>query len=320
MKKFMKGCAITALVLLILGFAMAIVAGAVGGTGAVGDIVKSVTDGKIQINLGAGEGFGISLNEEELFDEEIEYNITEHMIFDSAYEIFGGDVEKYAVGSDIGKLDIEAGGCKFIFEDSEDASFYVEAKETGKFQCYVKNDTLYVKTTRTVSDWDDYDDCEIILYIPTDYSFEKVDVELGAGLLEMDMVVADKVDLEVGAGQIIMDFLQANICNIEVGMGELLVEDMQVAKVNAEVGMGHLMLGGTVLENLNGECAMGAMELNLSGKEEEFDYTIEAALGNVSIGGTDYSGLAQDKVIKNAANKKITLECAMGNIQVEFEE
>lgn len=320
MKKFMKVCAITALILLVLGFVMAIVVGVVGGTAGINEVVESVTDGKMQINLGNGDGFGISINGEEWVNDEFHYEITDNMIFESGYSVLGGDVEKYAVGSNVTKLNIEAGGCVFYFEESEDSNFYVEAKEAGKFQCFIKNDTLYVKTTRTVIDWEDYDECEITLYIPEAYSFEKVTVELGAGYLEMDNMFANEVDLEVGAGQIIADYLQAEKCDIEVGMGEILVHDMQVTIMNAEVGMGHLLLKGTLLGDVNAECAMGAMELNLTGSEAEFNYAIETAMGNISVEGVDYSGVGQEKTIKNGAGKTMNLECAMGNIEVDFEE
>lgn len=319
MKRFMKGCAITALILLILGFVMALVAGTAEGAGRINEVVESVTDGKLHFSAGIEEGFSVLLDTHEWFDSEIHYDITDNMMFDDDYEILKGDVEKYAVGSGVKKLDVEAGGCAFYFKQSEDSNFYVEAKETGKFQCFIKNDTLYVKTTRTIKDWDNYDECRIILYIPADYRFEQVDVELGAGLLEMADVVADKMEMEVGAGQIITEYLEADKCDITVGMGEIIIEDMQVTKMDAEVGMGHLQMDGNILGDLNAECAMGSMELDVAGSEEDFNYTIEAAMGNVSIGGADYSGLAQDKTVNNSADKNMTLECAMGNIEVDFE-
>lgn len=320
MRKFMKWCAIIALILLLLGLAMAVVAGSMEGTAKVNELVESVTGGRVHLNLEPSSNWGITIGEDDWMNTGVLYDIDENMIFDNDYDVFKGDVEKFALGNNVKNLDIEAGGCAFYFKTSDDDNFYVEAKETGKFQCYVKNDTLYVKTTRTVSDWDDYDDCEIILSIPGDCKFEEVDVELGAGLLEMADVAAKEMDLEVGAGQIKADYMQADTCDIEVGMGEIIVEDMQVTKVNAEVGMGHLQLDGTILGDVSAECSMGAIEMNLTGSAEEFNYTVEAAMGNVTIDGESYSGLSQDQVIKNSADKNMNVECAMGDIQVMFEE
>lgn len=315
MKKFMKGCAITALVLVVLGFVMVAVSGRLVGMKAVHDIVDTVTDGKMKIGLGGGDGFGISVNGLSLFQMDEEYDVTDKMIFENGYEIYTGNVEKHMVGSDVKTLDIEAGGCEFILEESEDENFYIKATTIGKFQCYLKDDALYVKSSQILDN-----SGKIVLYVPAAYQFEKVDVELGAGLLQMDVLTADEVDFEVGAGQITMNFLRANDCKFEVGMGEILVDDMQVTNVKAEVGMGHLMMSGSVFGDLKGECAMGSMEVYLSGREEDFDYTFTAAMGNVTVDGRDYSGLAQEKKVNNGADKEIKMECLMGNVLVEFEE
>lgn len=320
MKKFMKGCAIAALILLLLGLAMAFIAGSVEGTSKVNELVESVTGGRVQLNLEPSDNWGITIGESDWMDSEALYDIDENMIFENGYDIFTGDVEKYSLGNNAKKLDVEAGGCAFYFKTSDDENFYAEAKETGKFQCFIKNDTLYVKTTRTVSDWDNYDECEITLYIPEGCVFEHADIELGAGLLDMGYILTNEMELEVGAGQMKADYLQADTCDIEVGMGEIIVNDMQVTKVNAEVGMGHLQLDGTIQGDVSAECSMGAIDLNLSGSEQDFNYTVEAAMGNVTIAGESFSGLTQDQMIKNNADKNMNVECAMGNIQVAFED
>lgn len=319
MKKFMKGCIITALILLVLGFALAIVAGTAEGASKVNEVVESVTNGKVHLNF--GDGWGVFIGENLWSESEALFNIDDNTIFDDSHEVFTGNVDKYAVGSNVAKLDIAVGGCTFEFQQSDDKEFYVEATNAGKFQCFLQNDTLYVKSSQTVvEDWDQFDDGEIILYIPANYSFEQVNVELGAGLMEIPDIATAEMNLEVGAGQITVDYLQTEKCDIEVGMGEIIVKDMQVTKLSGEAGMGHLQMAGTVLGDVDAECSMGSIELDLTGSEEDFDYTLEAAMGNVSIGGEEYSGLTQEKSIQNNAGKQMNIECAMGNIEVDFED
>ena len=315
MKKFMKVCGITALILFILGLVLALVAGTTAGAKSISEIVESVTRGKVHVNLGGPDDWGIYINEG---DSDILYDIDETKLFDDDYEIFRGDVDKFAVGSDISRLDIEARGCAFYLEPSEDNNFYIASAGNGKFQCYIKNNTLYVKTSHTLTKWNDYGDFEITLYIPADYRFAQAEVELGAGYLGVPELLANEVELTVGAGQIEVDRLVADTCDIEVGMGEILLENVQVTEMDAEAGMGHLWLEGTILGDVNAECAMGSIEMNLSGREEEFNYTLEAAMGSVTIGNEDYSGLAHDKAVRNSADKTMTIECAMGSIEVNF--
>lgn len=320
MKKFMKVCAIMALILLVLGFGMSIVAGAAEGTTRISEIVDTITDGKLNINLESITDWGIQIDEENLFGTGIHYDITENMVFDDDYEVFSGDVAKTSVGNQFSNLDVEAGGCTLFFRPSEDTEFYVEAKGCSKFQYYIEEETLFIKVMHTVDDLTDYDNCEIVLYVPEGFEFACVDLELGAGLMEIGTICAKSISAEVGAGQICVNSLETEECIVEVGMGEIVIDGMQIKNMYAEVGMGHLSLTGTVLDNANIECSMGAIDFIVSGQKEDFNYTIEAAMGNVSVDGVDYSGLARDKTIENGADKQMDIECAMGNIDIQFTE
>uniref|UniRef100_UPI00405662FD DUF4097 family beta strand repeat-containing protein n=1 Tax=Acetatifactor sp. TaxID=1872090 RepID=UPI00405662FD len=321
MKKFMKVCVLIALILLVLGFALAFWAGSAEGAYNVNEIVESVTDGKVHINWGDSDSWGITVGEMEWGQPQALFDINDNTIFDNNYEIYENSIDKYSVGNSVKGLDIETGGCAFLFRLSGDNDFYLEATDAGKFQCYIEDDILYVKSTRTiVEDWNEYKEGKIMLYIPENYNFDEVNAELGAGLLEIQNLTAAKVDLEVGAGQIIIEDLKSEDCDIEVGMGEMIVNNMNITKLNAEVGMGHLQMNGAILGNADMECSMGAITLDLTGSEKDFNYTVDAAMGNVSIGGEEYSGLTQEKSVNHSASKQITLDCAMGNIEVDFEE
>lgn len=60
------------------------------------------------------------------------------------------------------------------------------------------------------------------------------------------------------------------------------------------------------------------MELNLTGDEKDYNYTLASAMGQVTINGTDYSGLAQEKTVQNSAKKNVNIECTMGKIEVNL--
>jgi hypothetical protein len=64
---------------------------------------------------------------------------------------------------------------------------------------------------------------------------------------------------------------------------------------------------------------MGNITMQLEGEEEDFDYELDCVTGNLRIGDTEYSGLASSREVDNNAIKKMDLQCAMGNIEVEFE-
>lgn len=322
MKKFMKVSAIIALVLLVVGMVMATIAGAIQGPATIGRIVESVTNGRIHhIN-----DWGIELRDEILSEVHGEgwFSIGDSTIFDNAYNVLAGNVDAHSVGAvgtengQIGKIEIEAGGCRFFIEESGDSQVYVQATNTGKFQCYVQNNTLYVKAIRSTVHFTDYNDCEITLSLPADYKYKEFNVEFGAGLLEIDSILAEDADIEVGAGQLLVSYLEADSLYTSVGVGDLQIDNMKVGSFSGEVGVGQLMVAGSIQRNADIECSMGNAQLDLAGRYEDFNYTLEASMGNVDIGHNSYNGLAREQTINNNAGKDMDLVCAMGNISVFF--
>lgn len=320
MKQFMQGCAIAAVVLIVLGLGMTSIAGSLKGKETIKNVVESVTDGKVQVNLDSISDWGITVGENL---DNVHYEIEDSMVFDSHHDIMNGDVEKYSVGNAVNKLDIQVGGCTFIIKESGDSDYYLEAKNTKKFQGYVENDTLYVKGTIGTAVVASGKECEITLYVPENWAdnrLEKVNMELGAGVMQMDGIAADKVLLEVGAGQIEISEITADTLDISVGMGEIIVGEMSVEKLLGEVGMGHLYLEGAIYDKADVECAMGSLEMVVEGTQNDFNYDVECGMGNITIEDKSFSGVAQERDIDNGASKKMLVECAMGDVNISFTE
>ena len=331
MKKFMKVCGITALIFIVVGLILAFAAGTTEGAAAIRDAVSEATNGKVQVNLNGIGDWGVHIAEGaeqwtdgvmdgiEDWEDTVNYDIEKAMVFDDGFELFSGEVKKEFAAPEIQELDVEVGGCSFTIEESGDDRFYVEAEGMKKFQTYVKGDCLFIKGTVKAVVGDKIDG-NVVLKVPAGFNFEKLDMEIGAGVMELGELSAKKIDLEVGAGQIIADKAICEDLMVMVGMGEARMNDMQVAKFDAEVGMGNIYAKGNVSEKVIVECAMGNVELELAGKQEDYDYSIECGMGNVTVGGNTYSGLAKEKDISNGADRKMDVECAVGNIDIQFKD
>lgn len=343
MKNFMKGCAVTALIFAVLGSALAFVGSSVAGRTTIGQVVETVTKGRVHVDpyrwwiwqVGMGDDIidaGIADFDEllpEYGDSSVDDVAGEYqepveddpVTFVSEYEIAKGDVEKFCPGADIRNLEIDAGGCAFTVLESEDDFLYLEAYNAYKFQSYLKGATLHVKSeSKSGVNWTESDRCEIILYVPHGYRFEKVEADLGMGYLNFGDLYTDELSLEVGAGEIDITYLEARKAEISVGAGSVVIDDMSVDRLEAEVGMGSFQTGGKLSEEADIECAMGYVEMYLSGKESDFNYDLGGSMGNVEIGDMSFSGFGQEKKIVNGASKNIEAECSMGNITILFTE
>lgn len=329
MGKFMKRCAITALVFIVLGFALAVVSGAIKGGELVGEVKGAIQDGTLKENFDEWKEWGISATEGVMGElSQVNYEIDDQIFFDEEYDIQSGNVERYSPGrlvSDgteggIERLSMEVGGYSVAFEPSEDGDFYIEASGTEKFQSYVKGDTLYVRAIRSAGKTSNDGIGTITLSIPEDAVLQEVQIELGAGILDLGNLSADAIDLEVGAGQIAGKEVKTGQIELQVGMGEITLSDLQAERLTAEVGMGELEIKGDITGKAELECAMGNIDMELAGAEQDFNYDIRGAMGQVVIGQQKYSNMTQERTVTNGASKNIDVECAVGNITVTFQE
>ncbi len=325
MKKFMKCCGIIALVLVALGLVLAFAAGTVRGRDTISRVVETVTGGSVQIHFGDLGKWGIWMNDsvDRVADslDTVNYDLDSAMNFSREHDILKGNVDKYALEGTVRSLDIDAGGCTFRAVSSGDDFYYVEAENVSRFQGYVEGETLYIKSTTGSRRWNNmWEGSEITLYVPEGSAYDEVEIELGAGMLDFDGLNAKKISLEAGVGQITAADVKADRLEVSAGMGQITLRNMNVGKLDAEVGMGEIYAEGTVDGDIEAECSMGNLELQLSGREQDFNYRLEGAMGSLSLGDDSYSGFSQMKKIDNGAARSMRIECSMGNVTVRFEE
>lgn len=321
MKKFMKGCAITALILILVGLILG-VTGTLGQGAShfsLGEMVDAVTGGRVSDETVDRWSSDVTEQIQEK-TENVHYELDDTMEFDENYPVQEGTIGGYDLGtkdSGITGLEMEAGGCSVTLKNSEDEHFYVEAEGMRKFQGYVDGNELVIRGTAKYStnSWNG----SITLYLPSGYRFQEVDLELGAGKMIIEEMQADDFSAEVGAGQLVVRNLSAYQAELDCGMGQMQLSDMQAGNVSAAVGMGSIELDGSVSGDLEADCSLGELKLTLTGKQADFNYELTCGMGELKVGDDSYSGMAQEKQIDNHADKNMQLECAMGSVKVEFQ-
>ena len=304
MKKFMKGCAITALLFILLGLILG-VSGSLGNGSTYfspGEILSAVTLGRI--------------SEEKVDDwsDGVTEQIRENM-GDVHYDL----EDKVDDNQGITDLQVQAGGCVMKIQVSEDNCFRVEADGMRKFQGYVEGGTMEISGTSKVNSNSDGNlGGSICLYVPEGYYFENTSLDLGAGSLSVEELQTGALEANVGAGKMTFEKLDADQAELDCGAGQMTVEELSSRVAEVSVGMGSVRLNGDVTERLDGECSMGELKLTLAGAQTDFNYDLSCGMGELKVGDDSYNGLAQEKQINNNASKNMELECAMGSVVVEF--
>lgn len=299
MKKILKICLTLAVSLFLIGLIIIAVSFAFGGQGLIEDLVQ----GKGNINLGNIRGPHIYLDLDDWEEE--------------GGTIYAGNQEKMKVadGSAVKNLKLDIGAASIIILESEDESYWLETQTDGEIKCDLTGNVLIVRGIKNDSI---NNNSKIYLYVPANADLEKIELDLGAGKAECDKLHADEISIDLGAGSVECDAIEADILDTDIGAGSIRISDGLVEEGKFSVSMGELIFEGAILNDVNADCAMGSMEFHLEAGQNDYNYHVECAAGNVSIGAREYSHLASDMNIDNNATRDFDIDCAMGSIELDF--
>ena len=121
---------------------------------------------------------------------------------------------------------------------------------------------------------------------------------IGGGVLEAEQLHVGELEVEVGAGVVDLQNLQANTAELKVGAGE----------VN---------LAGTISGEASIDCGIGKVDMQLSGTQQDYSYSMECGAGVIRIGNEEYSGIIKERTIMGG-NVMIEVECGAGEVTIGF--
>ncbi|MCM1040310.1 MAG: DUF4097 domain-containing protein [Ruminococcus sp.] len=342
MKKFTKGCLITALVLFVFGCAFYGICGFMGGFGQLKERDIMSSNGTFSIGVpGTWWGYHIGLfsfwdDDWEDWDDDLSHAVNLIEQDENAQTAY--------ISSEIKSIDIELGGCSLVIAQSQDDRIWIENRSDFKTLKYgMKNGTFRLYNSNSFRFWNhnwnsnNWNSGSVYLYLPEGLDLRSINIEMGAGNMESIALAATDIDLEAGAGSFTIEALSgseisvsvgaggadidtilANSLSLEAGAGSITVDDMNVGKLDVEAAAGPVELTGEVSGDADIECAAGSVDISLRAMQNDFDYEIECSVGSVTIGHDEYSGLATERSIYNGAGREMNIECAAGSVTVGF--
>lgn len=316
MKKFMKVCAITVAVILAVGVLLLTIGGCGGG---FKRLSHQIWNGELNFT----PSHVTEWVKNWIWDEDWEtYDLDSGTLFDKSYDVIRDESSfRTAFGSEeIHNLELELAGCVVQIETSPDEFYYVSAEKISAFQTYVRNGTLYVKGVKT-GKWNVGIVMKVTIQIPQGIVFDDAELSLGAGEFTIGSLQADDMEINLGAGKLEADFLKSDKFTCTAGAGQVLIDKAEFANnVEISVGAGEVIMTAAIPGDLHAECGMGNMEITIFGStEQEHNYKMECAAGNLTAGSRSVAGLAAEQDINNGADSDYDLECAMGNLTIRFQ-
>ena len=233
MKKFVKGCLLTAISMFLIGIIIIIICIIIGG----GSLLHYLKNETLSHNTLSN-----------LLDDTVVtfHNAETHIDFSKNHQTYSGKHENMQVAtiSEIANLDIDFGGGTCIISESSDEFFHIYTDNAKEFQYYQENNTLHLKGFDDLvlgTQLNDYN--TVYLDIPKNFSFDNIEIDLGAGYLQAHSLTAsDNTNLEVGAGELIASVLNADSFTLGLGAGNVEIKNGTVGNSNISVGFVAIIL------------------------------------------------------------------------------
>ena len=195
--------------------------------------------------------------------------------------------------------------------------FRVEAYDArNSFTCRQQGDTLKIESG---GGWNPFrwgaGGTQIVVTLPQGYEAQRVEIENGAGRVEIKGLKAGLLTIENGAGAFYGQDMSAQRTNIDAGVGEVSIQQAEFHDLDLETGVGATTITGSVTGRSRVECGVGETTLNISGNVADYSITADMGIGAISLNGQKISGSAGTPGAPNALHVSGGIGAVNINIQ-----
>lgn len=330
MKKFTKGCLMTALVLFIIGLILSLVCGLLGGFRQLEEMgsVGSLHGIPFVWHRNAGGDWRIGFLRSSGYDEDDLYSVAEiediediedmeelrktmNHVTEKKLKELEGKGEQLALTADtLGSLEIDVEDCNVVIVKSEDAHVWIYLDGNSDKPHYsIENEgarsrlCIENEVERYLGHWRNGPNNTVYLRLPEGCVLEECDIDAGAGYMDSIFLKAKEMKVNLGAGLVTTDGIWGEEISVTVGAGEFLADRITAGKADFEIGAGHMSIGElSVSGEMDLDVSMGVAEVagTISG-----DLDVECGMGEIvmSLAGSE-------------DDHSYYVECGVGNVVV----
>lgn len=197
----------------------------------------------------------------------------------------------------------------------------IEIKKGEKFEVktndpdvkfYHENSKVKIKSDKTFS-WHPSNSSRgtIIIYLPNEFNISELDLNLGAGKIDIDKIFVETLLMDLGAGT--MTAKEINVYEkamINGGAGNININSGTINNLNLKLGAGNASIQSDLTGSNTLTTGVGRLNLGLSRSKDNYRFDINKGLGNIILNDFDVS---EDTLIGDGETK-IKINGAVGNI------
>lgn len=199
-------------------------------------------------------------------------------------------------------VDMDLGQLTIKKTDAQDAYLEVnDSKDEKHFQLLLDNDFITVSAQSKHILKFGIDVPEAILYLPENYIFETVKLDMDAGSCHIETSLnTEKFYADVDAGNVSVQKMTTDWLEFDCDAGNITFD-------------GSVNVGGFV------DCDAGNVELTIDGKRVEgYNYDIDVELGEFTLNDQIFSGMRDSRYLDHQAQGTWKIQCDVGKIQFQM--
>jgi len=219
--------------------------------------------------------------------------------------------EKYY---DVDRLDIDVSAA--VLTIKEGSEFEVNAKvDLNHFSSNLNNGTLKIKEK---SNWflNKKIVPEITVYIPYSNKLKNLNINSGAGTVDIMNISAERFDFNQGAGRLIIDSSSFKEINIDGGVGEIVIENSYLNDLDLESGVGKTTISSFISGLSEIESGVGEVNLNLLGNLSDYRIETEKGIGAIKINGENQP----NNTILGTGENRLDVKSGIGSININVKK
>ena len=203
----------------------------------------------------------------------------------------------------------------------------IEIKEGEKFEVktndpdvkfYHENSKVKIKSDKTFS-WHLSNSSRgtIIIYLPNEFNISELDLNLGAGKIDIDKIFVETLLMDLGAGTMTANELNVyGKTTINGGAGNININSGTINNLNLKLGAGNASIQSDLTGSNTLTTGVGKLNLSLSRSKDNYRFDINKGLGNITLNDFDIS----ENTISGDGETKIKINGAVGNIIINTAE
>lgn len=204
---------------------------------------------------------------------------------------------------DVKNIDLDLGYYSIVIQEDSDikniqvtlkkAIINSNGKDINKVECKNGNLTIYQKQEKN---WSlnrifnlEKEKGELLIKIPAKNKLNNISINNGVGSIELSKISTEILTINSGTSSINIKGVDVNKCNISGGTGSISLHDISIDKIEIESGTGSVFINGDIRKTTDIKAGTASVQLELEGKENNYNYDLESGLGNIEINQNKYS-------------------------------